>query len=113
MSLESVLLKLFGVRTYAEENPLISSLGTTAAKILPNDPDRLAYLVINLSSNVVYVALKSDVASTKGARLDANGGSYGMVFNEDFQMTGWELWGVATGASSAIYVLAVREYQHA
>lgn len=110
MSLEALLKRQFGVRTRAEENPLISSLGTTAAKVLPNDPDRLAYLVINLSANVVYVSLHNDVADDKGIRLDPSGGMMSAIWSEDFQLVGWELWGVADGATSAIYAIVVKEY---
>ena len=110
MSLASVLQTLFGVRTRAEINPLVSSIGTSAVQVLPNDPDRLAYSVVNLSSNIIYVGLDSSVSSSRGIRLDANGGECSMLFDEDFQTTGYELWAVSAGAASAIYVLAVKEY---
>ncbi len=108
MSLEAVLDRLFGVRTRAEENPLISSVGTTALRVLPNDPDRLAWLIVNLSGNVMYASIGTDPSATKGIRLDPNGGSATMLFSEDFQAVGWEVWIVATGATSSLYSLAIK-----
>lgn len=105
--LDELLLDKFKVKTRAVENPLVSSLGTSAVKVLDNNGDRLGWVVINLSSNTVYLALKSDVGSSKGVFVAPNGGSAMMIWDEDFQMTGWELWGKASGAGSAIYVIEV------
>jgi len=105
--LDTLLEQQFKISTRANENPLVSSLGITAVKVLDNNADRLGWIIINLSANTVYLSLKSDVSSSKGVVVSPNGGSASMVWNEDFQMTGWEVWGVASGASSAIYVLEV------
>ena len=110
MSLASLLLDRFSVRTRAVENSKLSSLGTTALEVLGSNPDRLAFIIINLSANVIYLALKDDVSSSKGIRLAANGGSFSAVWDEDFQMTGWAWWGVAASGSSAIYTIEVIEY---
>jgi len=108
MSLADVLLKRFGVRTQAAQKTV--TLGTTAAEIVPNNPDRLALTVINLSTNSVYLALDSSVSSSKGILLVPTGGSATFSLEDDFQMVGWAIWGVATGASSALFVIEVTEY---
>jgi len=110
MNLADLLLERFKVRTRAIENPKTTSIGTTATQILANNPNRLAWVVINLSSNIIYLAFGSDVASTKGIRLEANGGSAVMIWDEDFQATAWAIWGVASGASSAIYAFEIVSY---
>jgi len=111
MPLANLLTERFKVRTRAVENPLaVTSLGATAQKLLENNPNRLGFIVFNLSANVVYLSLTNEVSSTRGVRLNANGGSIGMVWDEDFQMTAWAWWGVASGAASAIYILEVVEY---
>jgi hypothetical protein len=110
MPLADLLLRQFGVKTEPVENPLgVTSIGTTAERILSNNPNRLAWIVINLSANIVYLALKSDVSSSKGIRLNANGGEASMIWSEDFQAVSYEVYAVASGASSAIYVLEVQE----
>ena len=114
MPLADLLMERFKVKTRAVENPAgITHLGVTAEIVLANNPNRLAFTIINLSANVVYVSLTSDVSATVGAeqgiRLDANGGSFTCIWDEDFQMTAWAWWGIATAHPSQIYVLEVVE----
>ena len=108
MSLASVIDKRFGVRTQAAQKTV--SLGTTATEIVPNNPDRLGVTIVNLSTNSVYLALDSSVSSSKGILLAPSGGSASFNVEEDYQMVGWAIWGVASGASSAIFVIEVTEY---
>jgi hypothetical protein len=98
-------LKEFGFKTRAIENPLVASVGTTAVKVLNNNPDRIGWLIENLSANTIYIAYGPDVSSTKGIQIAANGGSASSVVSEDGEAVAYEVWAVATGASSAIYVL--------
>ena len=102
-------LKRFAFPTRAVENPVISSIGTTAKEALKNNPDRVFWLIINLSGNTVYVALSEDVGATKGIRLDANGGYACMSAEEDGEAAAYEVYAVATGAASAIYVLEIEK----
>ena len=111
MPLKDLLMERFSVKTRAVENPLnVTSLGATAQKLLSNNPNRLGFVIVNLSANIVYIGLENSVSSTKGIRLDANGGSSGCIWDEDFDMTAWAWWAVASGAASAIYVLEIVEY---
>jgi hypothetical protein len=108
MSLADVLLKRWGVRSQAAQKTV--SVGVAAVQIVPNNPQRLALTIINLSTNSVYIALDNSVAATKGMVLQPTGGSATFSLDEDFQMVGWEIWGIATGAASAVYVIEVTEY---
>lgn len=107
MNLQDLIDKQFGVKTFPKENPVISSVDATAKKVLDNNPNRVAWIIINLSANNIYVALSRDVSSSKGILLSPNGGFASMVWDEDFQMTGWEIWAIAPAGASAIYVLEV------
>jgi hypothetical protein len=109
-TLADLLLERFKVRTRAVENPKRTSVGTTAVEILANNPNRLGWVIVNLSANTLYLAFKDDVSSTKGIRLEASGGSASMIWDEDFQAVGWAIWGVASGADSAIYAYEVISY---
>jgi len=102
-------LKRFGFPTRAVENPVVAAVGTTAAEILKNNPDRVFFLVVNLSTNIVYVGLASDVSATKGIRLDANGGFVSFSVEEDGEAVAYQIFAIATGAASAIYVLEIEK----
>lgn len=105
MALSRYIEKKYGMPTRAVENPVVAALGTTAAEVLRNNPDRLAFLVINLSANTIYLSLTRSVGSTRGIRLGPNGGHVAFNADEDGDIVGYAWYGVATGAASAIYVL--------
>lgn len=105
--LASILEETFKTKTRAVENPLITSVGVTAAQILANNPNRLAWVIVNMSANTIYLAFSNAVSATRGIILAPNGGSASMVYNEDFQPTGWAVWALASGAASAVYAYEV------
>ena len=109
MGAREFTLKRFGFPTRAVENPVVAAVGTSAVVILKNNPDRVFWLVVNLSTNVVYVALSEDVGDAKGIRLDANGGWASMSVEEDGEAVAYAVHAKATGAASAIYVLEMEK----
>lgn len=109
MGAREVSEKRFGFPTRALENPVVSSVGTSAIEILRNNPDRVFWLVVNLSANTVYVALSEDVSATKGIRLDANGGFASFSAEEDGEAVAYAVHAIATGAASNIYVLEIEK----
>lgn len=111
MSLADLLMERFKVKTRAVENPeALTAASTTAQKVLSNNPNRLAFTIMNLGAEVSYVGLTDGVSTTKGIRLDASGGFFSCVWDEDFQMTGWAWWIIATSGTPAVYALEVVEY---
>lgn len=108
IALADLLLERFKVRTRAVENPKdLTAASDTAQLVLGNNPNRLAFIIVNLGDTPAYVALTNEVAAaTRGIRLDANGGSFGCIWDEDFQMTAWAWWIIAeVGETPAIYAL--------
>lgn len=110
MPLRDLIDKRFGIKTRAVECPENSEVGTSAALLLKNNPNRLSFLVINLSANVIYLGLTGGVASSRGIRLNANGGMASMIFDEDFDAVGWAWYAIASGSNSAVYFLELLEY---
>lgn len=111
MPLAELLMERFKVKTRAVENPeAVTAASTTAQKILANNPNRFAFIIVNLGDQICFVGLERNVeADVKGIRLDANGGSFSCIWDEDFQMTGWAWWIIGEGAS-AVYAIEVVEY---
>ena len=113
MPLADLLKERFKVRTRAIENPLVTSVGTIATLILKNNPNRLAFIIHNLGAFPIFLGFASDVSPTKGARIDANGGAYSMIWDEDFDATAWAIWAIADGGTSAVYTIEIVEYSRA
>lgn len=112
MPLADLLMERFKVKTRAVENPeALTEAKATAQKILANNPNRLAFLIVNLGAEVCYVGLTDEVeAAVRGICLDASGGSFACIWDEDFQMTGWAWWIIAASGTPAVYAVEVVEY---
>lgn len=106
-ALEKVLQDRFGINTHSNENPVVAAFGVAAVIFLRNNPDRLAWTLVNLSANPAYVGLTNLVAATNGIYVPANGGALTMNWQEDFQMTGWAWWGITPAGASNIFVIEV------
>jgi len=106
-ALETVLDSHFGTKTRSVENPVIAAIPAVAGIILRNNPDRLAFVIVNLGANPAYLGLTNAVGVANGIYVPANGGSVTMYWQEDFQMVGWAWWAVAPAGASNCYVLEV------
>jgi len=106
-TLSQLLQERFGVKTTYRENPKVSTVGVTAVQIVSYNPNRLGLVVINLSTNNMYVSPWLDVSSTKGILLAPLGGSLSLIWDEDYEFTANEFYAVAAAAASAIYCLEV------
>ncbi len=102
-----LITERFGVKTRAVENPLLTKVDDTALMILANNPSRLAWVIINLSVNVLYIAFSKDVSDKKGIRLGASGGAASMIFDEDFHPVTWAIWGIGSAANTWLYCYEV------
>jgi hypothetical protein len=105
--LHELLFDKFKINTRPNVNPLASSVGTSAVKVLDNNPDRVGWFIVNLSSNVIYLHFDSSVSPSKGIAISPNGGFASMVWDEDFHAVGWEIWAKASGEGSQIYVVEI------
>lgn len=110
MSLDALIATVLKVKTRPVENRLTASVGTSAVEILGNDPNRLAFTVINLSANILYICPGRDPSSSKGIVLAPNGGSASATWSEDFHTVGVSWFALASGAASAVYTLEEVEY---
>lgn len=110
MPLTDLLMERFKVKTRAVEKPVRTSVGTTAVEIFKNNPNRLAWTLVNThASQVLYIGLTNEVTAATGIRLDPAGGHASEVWDEDFDEVGWAVWGIASGANTTIYSKEVIE----
>tara|TARA_Y100000758_G_scaffold302697_1_gene271315 strand:+ start:1375 stop:1752 length:378 start_codon:yes stop_codon:yes gene_type:complete len=86
------------------------TVGTAASTLITGDADRLGLLLLNLSSNTVYVSINNDVSATNGIRLGANGGSVALNVTDDGMIQTRTWYGLATGAGSSMYILELSRF---
>lgn len=81
------------------------SVGAGASQVALNNPNRVAGLFINISSDIIYLGYDAGVNSNEGILLVPNGGSYNVELTSDFGLTGYATYGISTGtASNLIFV---------
>ena len=90
------------------ENPEGSTIGTTSEVLFRAKSARVAFVVINLSANVMFLRPSRPAATTAGIRLIANGGMAVMIWKEDFSLVARE-WNIVAdaGAGNQYYALEV------
>ena len=85
--------------------PDSATVGVASAELLSVNPERRGLILVNDSSNVIYLAFGVPAEIGKGIRLNPNGGSFTMTgtsFSND------AVFGIATGAGSN---LAIQEFE--
>lgn len=106
MTLKDLLNRQFGVKTRSVINPLVSTLTGGVDQVLSNNPNRLAWLIMNLGANAAYGSYLRDPSSTKGFMLSALGGTASTIWNEDFELVGQEVFVKGT-AGDTLYIVEV------
>lgn len=92
--------KRFGGPT--DEKTRSVTIGTTPTQILDPDPNRIAWIIINLSSSDFYVSHRPGVSSSFGTIVTANGGDAGEDVDKHGSVVGKEVHAVAgTGGLTA------------
>lgn len=86
------------------------TVGTAVSTVIEGDADRLGLLLLNLSSNTIYVSIDNTVSATNGIRLGANGGSVALNVTDDGMIQTRTWYGLATGAGSSMYVLELSRF---
>lgn len=97
----------FGVKVAFVDSLANREVGVNAQVILAQNPRRLAFVIVNLSANNVFVAPRPDVGSDRGIFLSPSGGQLVVNWREDLILPAVEWSGIASGANSDIYVLEI------
>lgn len=107
MTVVDIIEKLYGVKTYEVDNPLTTSVLTTATQILHSDPGGLQITVVNLGTNDLYLWTDNGVSASKGIQLQANGGSYEIDFTRFMTLPAREWWAIAPAGTTTVSVKRV------
>ena len=107
--LENYIEKEYGIKVTGVRPALLTTIGTTSGVAFKKDPNRIMYILVNLSVNIVYAAYDGAVSATRGIRLNAAGGLLSSSIKDDAALTQEELHIIADGAASAIFGIEVVE----
>lgn len=87
--------------------PRLISVGTTATRILLNNPRRMEYLIINANAGNIFVDFSVAVSAIFSIPLLPGGGSIQVLIDEDGELTTYELWGLSPSGAQFVSVYEV------
>jgi len=90
-------------------NPVTNTVDTTPTLILRNNPDRIFWLIVNLSANNGYVGWDTQVSSSRGLFIAGNGGFISANIEEDGELVIQEVYAVNLGASGTYMIVEVEK----
>lgn len=96
-----------GFPTKPRINPVTGTVGTTATKILNNNPERIFWLAINLSANKGYVGWDPQVSSSRGIPIAPSGGYVSCCLEEDGELTIYEVHALLENAEGTFYIVEI------
>ena len=104
-ALAEYVKRKFGVHTRSYPVASPTSCLTTVTPLLPNNPDALGYILVNLGVTAMYVAWDRGVLASHGVLVAPNGGSFSLIADEDGELVGWELFGISITAANDIFIM--------
>jgi len=96
-----------GFPTRLVVNPVTDSVGTTPTLILKNNPDRIFWLLVNLSANDGYAGWDTRVSNSRGMLIPANGGYASASIEEDGELVIYEVYGINLNAAGTWMIVEV------
>lgn len=107
MALSRYTQHQFGMTTRPIINPETDTCATSVTRLLANNPDRLGSLIMNIGGNDIHVLFDNRVSTTRGILLAAEGGKISLNANEDYELVGYPVYGIASGGSSEVIVIEI------
>lgn len=106
MNTQDVIDKLYGVRTYENQEALNTAIGDIPAAIVSNDPGALQLTIVNLGNSDMYLWIDESVSTSKGILIAANGGAYEIDITRQMLLPTKSWFAVcASGNSTTVAVL--------
>ncbi len=103
--LQNLTAEKYQGKTYAIERAV--SIDTTRVEVLSNNPNRVAFQIINTSAIEIRISQNATLTSSIGFQLSPSGGVISMGYDEDGDSVGYTLFGVALAAGGSVWVREV------
>lgn len=100
----SASLVKFGYRTRPVETT--PSATTTVARLVPNNPDRIEFTVMNLGTDYIAIGLLPSLAYATGIQIPPQGGAI-VLLDEDGEAVAYEWYVIAFSGSQQLYLQEV------
>lgn len=108
-TVQQLVAEKFGQPVYPQIDPEITSVGTTAARLLRNDPHRLGFVITCTSSSTLYglpQPLGTPSSTLAYFLLPGVGSQAFLWWEEDVETVAWEWLIVASAAATTFTTIA-------
>ncbi|MDD5360452.1 MAG: hypothetical protein PHI02_09325 [Sulfurovaceae bacterium] len=105
VTLQKVLEDLYGVKSFYHLSDPAFTAGVAVSLCVKNNPNRLSFVVVNLSGNALYISPRNDVSAAQGIYVAPNGGSVQIIWDRDFELVSQAWYMIAAGAASSVFIL--------
>ena len=105
MTLQDLLNDLFGVKTSYRISPIVNNADIATQKFLNINPNRVSFVIFNLSANNVYISPSNLVSATNGFWVAPNGGSISFQWDKDFELVSQEWFFMSNVDNSNVFIL--------
>jgi len=102
-----IIERELAVKTMPVVNPVTDTVQTTVTQILRNDPNRLLWLLINLSGFTFYFGFDREVSAARGIPVSPNGGFAQLTWREDSALVAYDVYAISPSGAAKIYLVAV------
>jgi hypothetical protein len=104
MAASEYLERKFGFPTRMIPNPVTDTVGAAAVEILRGNPDRVQWLIVNLSAFDGFVGFDPQVSATRGIFVSANGGNVGAVIDDDAHLLIHPVFAISPGGAGTWFI---------
>ena len=98
-------LKDYGAGVRLVENPTVAISAVSPTQILINNPNRVFWLLQNLSPYYGVIAFNNAVTLSSGVMVAGVGGLVTMIVSEDGESVTYPLWGIESVAGQTWYLM--------
>ena len=107
LTVDELLIDRFKTSGFPRVNPETSDADLADKTLFRANPNRLAFVVVNLSTGVIFIAPLGAAASTRGIRLNANGGLIAMDYESMFQAVAYEWHVIGDADNLALFSMEI------
>ncbi len=104
MNVFQLIAQEYRVKTTYNINPNVSQVAITVTQVLPLNPRRAAFTLVNLGNNYITIAMDNTVSLTKGIYLVPNGGFVHYNWKDDLELPTLDFYAIADTAPSDIFL---------
>lgn len=107
MIVQELIKTQYGIDTDIRINPLASQVGTNVVQLLDSNPNRIAWTLVNLGENAIYVDFTPTPSASRGIYVAMTGGVLSLLWNEDFSLCAFPVYAVSPNLTCDIYIVEV------